>query len=344
MRVPPVFFLLLSSLFIFNTAKTQTKAITDSGDEVILYDNHTWKYTDDFKRQEGIIKSNGASFTKNKNATFLLKSNNINMGFWLDPKIWSFQKAQTNISGEYEIQQKNASLQAVIISEKVYLPIESLRNIVITNARNVAADFEIEKEEFRMVNGLKILYLESHGTISDIKFMFYGYYYSDSATTLQYLCTGFAANKQEDQKVAEDLMNGLILIEPGSKEAQISSGKKDLNSAQGSLSVNHNCKRFFEGKWRYTTANQNVYVERSLDKTTEYIGKYTFEYDNKWINDCEYEMIFKKTTMPDYSLEKVGEKLLVNIMNIDNDVMRYKATFRGRDVEGEMTKDVEKQN
>jgi hypothetical protein len=340
MKNKPAFILLLCLLFTFSRTNAQTKAITDNGDEVILYENHTWKYTDDFKRQESIIKSNGATFTKNKDATFLLKSNNIPMGFWLDPKVWSFEKAKTNLSAEYEIQQKNASMQAIIITEKVYLPIETLRNVVITNARQVAADYEVEKEEFRMVNGLKVLYIQSRGTVLDMKFIFYGYYYTDSATTLQYLCTGFAANEQEDQKVAEDLMNGLIRIQPGSKEAAIAMDTEDTSSeGQGLYSVNHDCKRFFAGKWRYKAANQNVYVERTLDKTTEYIGKYTFDYENDWISDCEYEMVFKKTTMPDYSLEKPGEKLLVKIMNIDGDVMRYIATFRGRDIEGEMSRD-----
>ena len=341
MRTKTSFIALLFLLFISVKADAQTKAITDNGDEVILYENHTWKYTDDFKRQESIIKSNGASFTKNKEATFLLKSNNIPMGFWLDPKVWSFEKAKSNLSGEYELQQKNASIQAVIITEKVYLPIETLRTVVVTNARQVAADYEVVKEEFRMVNGLKVLYIQSQGTVSDMKFMFYGYYYTDSATTLQYLCTGFAANELQDQKAAEDLMNGLILVRPGSEEASMAMSPKDGSSeAQGAYSVNHDCKRFFVGNWKYKAANQNVYVERTLDKTTEYIGKYAFDYENKWISDCEYEMIFKKTTMPDYSLEKPGEKLLVKITNIDNDVMRYVATFRGRDSEGEMTKDM----
>ena len=336
-------FLIISTLLSITTS-AQTKAITEKGDEVILYNNHTWKFTDNIKQEESIIKSSGASFTKNKESTFLLKSSRVHMGFWLDPRVWTFGKATSNLSAEYELQQKDASIQAVIIPEKAYIPLENLRDIAITNARVASPDYEVEHTEYRMVNGLKILYIQSKGTISGIKFAFYGYYFTDSVTTIQFIAMGYEANRKNDQKIAENLLNGLVVVKPNSNGDKTDAGSVATVSpdsvAQGAFSVNHNCKRFFEGKWRYTAVNQKVYVERTFAKTTEYIGKYTFEYDNKWLNDCEYEMTFTHTTMPDYILEKPGEKMHISIMNIDKNVMRYIATFKGRDVDGEMERQV----
>ena len=53
-------------------------------------------------------------------------------------------------------------------------------------------------------------------------------------------------------------------------------------------------------------------------------------------------MIFRKTTEPDYTKEKPGEIMLVNIMEIDDRIMRYKVHFREMDFDGEMTRVTDK--
>ncbi len=325
--------IIFSFTLLSYNASSQTKAVTETGDEVILYSNHTWKYSNEFKSEKSFIKSNGAIFTKDKGATFLLKSNHVHLGFWLDPKAWAFEKATNNADAEYELTKRNSSLNAVIITEKAGIPLESLRDVVVENAKSVAPDYEIQNQEYRMVNGLKVLYLQASGTVSGIRFAFYGYYFSDSTSSMQFVVTGFAATQKEDQKQAENLLNGIVVLKAQSKDKEMATSDSVV---QGSLSSNHNCKRFFAGKWNYTAANQKIYVERTLTKTIEYLDKYTFEYDNVWINDCEYDLIFKKTTMPSYNLEKPGEKIHVNILTIDKDIMRYTSTFRGRNINGEM--------
>ena len=65
----------------------QKKAITESGDEVILYENGTWKYTREFDNNDSnFIRTDSQYYFKNKNASFLLKAKNGNVGFWIDPK------------------------------------------------------------------------------------------------------------------------------------------------------------------------------------------------------------------------------------------------------------------
>jgi hypothetical protein len=72
-----------------------------------------------------------------------------------------------------------------------------------------------------------------------------------------------------------------------------------------------------------------VNVERTLSKTVEYQNnkKFMFEYDSKWIDNCRYELIFKRTTKPNYIDIKVGEKIVVEILEINKEHMTYKATF-----------------
>ena len=340
MRKSLLFFFIC--IIFINSAIAQQKAITDNGDQVILYNDGTWKYAAGVKPEESTPEMNPAEFTRDKSASFLLKSNKIHIGFWLDPKKWKFYKATSNEDAEFQMELREQSTEVVIISEKVQIPLPSLREIVLTTLKSASPDLQILHEEYRMVNGLKVLYVQAKGTVSGIKAFFYNYYYSDSSCTVQYDVIGLNTDTAADRKNAEELLNGLVALPyAGNDSSAVSPGKEgehDNVTSQGSLSPNNDCKKYFAGKWTYSFKDTTVVVERSLQKATEYNGNNTFEYDIKWVNNCEYQLIFRKTSAPNYTLQKPGEIMLVNIMEIDNDIMRYRSTFKGIDIDGDMTR------
>lgn len=197
----------------FQQVIAQKKAITDTGDEVILYDNGTWTYSDsnqNIKPKEMVL--NPKIFEKNSKATFLLKSTKVKTGLWLNPTIWSFSKAKDNEKAEYEITLKEGDIYALIINEKVEIPLESLKNIILENAKNVAPDAVITHEEYRMVNGIKVMQLDILGTIQGIKFAYFGYYYSNAKGTTQLLTYTSQNLMEEYREQCEDLLNGLVEI------------------------------------------------------------------------------------------------------------------------------------
>jgi len=338
-KIKLLFFL---CVIMATSTQAQKKAVTENGDEVILYEDGTWKYSQDLQTDDStFIKENPAVFKKSNNASFLLKSKKGNLGFWIDPKKWSFGKGVINADAEFELSLKEQSIQAYILTEEAEIPLESLRNIALINGRAAAPDLRIVKQEYRTVNNMRILYLQMEGTAQGIKFAFFGYYYSSSSSrsVVQYFVTTYSSSKNKYIKEIEELLNGLVEI---NSEQHKDSLELKLNDslAQGSLSTNNHCKIFFEGKWSYEVQNTKYDVVRTLNKTTEYTDnkKYFYEYDAKWINDCEYDLIFKKSNKPNYTLIKPGEKVHVEIIAIDKDTMRYKGTFRKRDVIGEMTR------
>lgn len=190
----------------------QQKAVTEKGDEVILYENGTWRYVNEDASPSNAIPTNPTKFVKPSGSSFLLKSKRVNVGFWLNPRIWSFQKAEENADAEYELQLKNEDLYGMVIAEKVEIPLTSLRSIAIENAKSVAPDLRIVKEEYRIVNGLKVLLLQMNGTMEGIKFTYYGYYYSNENGTVQFI-TYTAQNLMKSYRnECEDLLNGLVEI------------------------------------------------------------------------------------------------------------------------------------
>jgi hypothetical protein len=206
---------LFSFLFLLALASmAQKKAVTETGEEVILYENGTWKYVNDSDSAKGKteIPVNPKAFTKSASATFLLKSTKTNIGIWLDSKKWSFKKSGEDEASEYGLQLKGKDLYAMLIAEKIEVPLESLKQIALDNAKEAAPDIKLTKEEYRTVNGKKMLHLQMIGTLSGIKFIYSGYYYSSTKGTVQFL-TYTAQNLYEDyEEDAYQLLNGMVTL------------------------------------------------------------------------------------------------------------------------------------
>lgn len=204
-----LFFIALLSVFY---SHAQISAITDEGEEVVLYDDGTWKFVNN-NNQPLMITLNEKEFSKPKSASFKLKSSIVDMNFWLNPKLWSFGKAKNNPAAEYELQLKGKDLYAMIICEKVEIPLVSLKKIAYENARLNAPDLEIVEQDYRMVNGKKMLFLQMDGTIQGIKFSYFGYYFSSESGTVQFLAYTSQNLLSEYRQVCEDLVNGMECTE-----------------------------------------------------------------------------------------------------------------------------------
>lgn len=325
-------YFVLAYLLFSSLLHAQQKGVTETGEQVILYENGTWKYANDFRNPKLVIKVNPVEFKKSDNANFLLKSKKAEVGFWIDPKKWIFGKAISNTSAEYELSLKGQDLQAVIIIENLEVPLESLKKIAVENAKSTSPDYHIVHEEYRTVNGLKILYTFSEGTISDIKFNFSAYYYSDKDVAIQFLVIDNKKDKYKNE--IEELLNGISLTGPKNKM----NAYNNDSLAQGSLSSNTQCKKFFEGTWQYESYNKKIKVIRTLSKTTEYYDNFFYEYENRWLDNCIYEVIFKRTSQPNYKLQKVGELMKVDILSIDKTLMKYEVLYKGNTISGEMVR------
>ncbi len=205
--------LLLTFVFLSVMVMAQERAITSTGDEVILYDDGTWTYADGDKVDNEEIPLNPQSFKKAPGNTFLLKSKVFNVGFYINPSKWSFEKANSNEDAEYELQLKGQDLYGMVITEKTEIPIETMRYIAIENARDIAPDIRIVEEEYRMVNGTKVLKLKLHGTMQGIKLAYYSYYYSNPNGTVQYVTYTSQSLMGTYEQEIEGLLNGFVVLD-----------------------------------------------------------------------------------------------------------------------------------
>ncbi|MDB5282200.1 MAG: hypothetical protein JWO06_1275 [Bacteroidota bacterium] len=203
--------ILALGLFICQiTCKAQTSAVTSKGDEVILYDNGTWKYANKIDTNTK-IETNKTAFVKGSSATFKVSSTNVSsVGINIDPKKWTFKKGETGEAAEFNFELKDKEAYGMVITEKTEVPLMTLKGIALENAKSAAPDISVVKQEYRTVNGLKVFYMQMQGTIQGIDISYCGYYYSSPKGTVQFLTYCGTKLLPQYRAEMEALLNGLV--------------------------------------------------------------------------------------------------------------------------------------
>ena len=123
-------------------------ALTDTGDEVILYSDGTWAYTNKGQGEKQEIPTNPQQFFKPSGSKFLLKSTKNSTACWLNTSLWTFQKSDSNTVAEYEFELKGEDLYGMVINEGLSMPIATLAKIALDNAKEAAPNARILSYNF----------------------------------------------------------------------------------------------------------------------------------------------------------------------------------------------------
>jgi len=171
---------LLAAFAHVSRAQETTRAKTDTGKEVILYADGTWKYVP----EAGGAASAAAAHNKSATARKLFKTDRGSFGIWYDESKWREVRAK-DADDKAHFSFLAGDAYVMVIAEELAVPITSLRNLAIENAKLAAPDAKMTKEERRIVNGKEILMMKIEGTVEQIPFIYYGYYYGGKEGTIQ---------------------------------------------------------------------------------------------------------------------------------------------------------------
>lgn len=210
-----VLFLSLSLLLAFSGLQAQQKALTESGDEVLLYDDGTWRYSEPQEVEMAVdnipLTVNPKRYTTPKNSDFRIKSKRNDFTLSIDKDLWSFQNSTVNTQAEYQLEMRDGDLYGIMINEAIEIPLEKLRDIAVLNARSAAPDMVLLKQEMRTVNGLEVLFVEFEATLQGIAFHYFNYYTTNASGSTQLLTYTSKNLADKYRKEAEKLLNGLEL-------------------------------------------------------------------------------------------------------------------------------------
>jgi hypothetical protein len=89
-----------------------------------------------------------------------------------------------------------------------------------------------------------------------------------------------------------------------------------------------NCAQLMSGRLNYIEADDpTAYILRNGNSQMEFFlnGRYYIKLKTKWTSPCHYRLTFKKTNYPDKRI-KMPKVIEVDVVNVDGDIITYKAT------------------
>lgn len=124
----------------------------------------------------------------------------------MDAARW--RPAKSDEPGRLNFHHVSGDIQAMIIAERIAIPIEKLKNIALSNAREVSRDIKVIEEGRRTVNGVEVALLRLEGTVEGVAFTYLGYYYGGDQGSIQVI-TYTGRNLFDEHRAAmEEFLNG----------------------------------------------------------------------------------------------------------------------------------------
>jgi len=197
----------LASLVLTSTLVAQsspTRATRVDGTVVLLYPDGTWKPD---TVQRGAASHAVANYSTPGAASASLPIlNGATLSY--NPSKWT--PVASGKPGRLQLNHASGDGYAMVIAERLEIPIHSFKNIVLQNARGAAPDAEVKVDEERQVNGTPVTCMEITGTTQGIPFHYFGYYYSGKGGSIQVITYTGESLFEQYRTDFQELLNGFV--------------------------------------------------------------------------------------------------------------------------------------
>ncbi len=99
------------------------------------------------------------------------------------------------------------------------------------------------------------------------------------------------------------------------------------------------CSVLKNNSFTYRNGGKDVLVVFEENKHAEYHNdkEYYIKSDIQWVNDCEYYLVIKETTLPNFPF-KMGTKMHIKVNKVKGKKVYYTSYLGGKSWEGRLTK------
>jgi hypothetical protein len=184
------------------------RAKTEDGKEVILRDDGTWIFANEPTKETGKVAKPSGVFVKAPKSTLAYRGKRGTFAMHLVPNVWKKTDKPSNPVAEVEFVDGENDAYAMVIAERISIPLETLRGAAVQNMRAVDNDAAIVKEEKRVVNGKPILAMIMNVKTQGAAFTFYSYYYTGDEGSFQVVTWTGQNLFKELQPALEEFLNG----------------------------------------------------------------------------------------------------------------------------------------
>jgi hypothetical protein len=160
------------------------------------------------------VEAPSEASSKPAGSTELLESQKGFYELWYNPDVWTNMKEKLNPEAEFTLIHHTSDAYAMIIAERITMPLSSLKNVALQNAKGAAPDAKIVHEETKVVNGVELLNMRINGTVEGIPFTYYGYYWTGDAGALQAIAFTGQNLFDEYRQDFVNLLDGLVITKP----------------------------------------------------------------------------------------------------------------------------------
>jgi hypothetical protein len=206
--------LFLALLLPASALLAQQTATTKDGKTVLLNEDGTWVYQPEATGSK--IEFNDSLLTKYSKPTAaktLLKSERTDHAIWYNETKWTRSDMKPTEASEYLLKLKERDGYFITVVEQIEIPLENFSNIVVKSMKMRGAEnLVVEKEEYRLVNGKRVLFMQFTATTSGMTFTYAGYYFSNESGTSQILC--YTAKNLFNQYKQDfmNMLNGFVVM------------------------------------------------------------------------------------------------------------------------------------
>ncbi|OJJ15054.1 hypothetical protein BKI52_40010 [marine bacterium AO1-C] len=166
---------------------------------------------DDFFEVNNQIPVNPNKYNKSLEADLLVKSKKgPKLGLWINSSVWKALGRPLNENFELTFTAKEGQIYAAFAVDTTQIPLELLKTQTHLTNLKIDPKAKILKEEYRMVNGLKVLFVKRQAVLEASEFVFLDYYFSGKYGTIQVVTFSTKAFINQYQDFCEKLMNGLV--------------------------------------------------------------------------------------------------------------------------------------
>jgi hypothetical protein len=127
----------------------------------------------------------------------------------IDSARW--KPAKSDEPGRLNFQHASGDVQAMVIAERIAIPIDKLKVIALNNAREVSKDVKVVEEGRRNVNGVEVALMRLEGTVEGVPFTYLGYYYGGDQGAIQVITYTGRNLFDEHRREMEAFLNGFRL-------------------------------------------------------------------------------------------------------------------------------------
>ena len=100
-----------------------------------------------------------------------------------DSSEWNMQASSE--PGVYQLQHSTGDLYVRVIEERIQLPLEVMPEVALANAREVDPNVTAIRQGSRVVNGVRMLFMEYEAIVGRVPFVFVAHFFSDTSGTVQ---------------------------------------------------------------------------------------------------------------------------------------------------------------